>query len=186
VSHTLFFCQQIDPDDPTAIAIPRVAFGDHTAFWPTPNGSIQVQSFVASTAATKTVVGAVSPNGDLLFTAKHGGIIGNGLRVELTAGATGAGNENRTLDCVVSGLDYSIVFGTDGAGASVVPTAQQVEDMIAAHTDELVAGRIEAVAQGDGSGAVQVTAYTNLEGGADDGTQWKTSFGTHRCSRVEE
>jgi hypothetical protein len=126
---------------------------------------ILIKTAVLDVAAALTVNGA-DANGHVDYTAKTLGIQGNDLTVEHAVGATGAGNENRALDAVATpGLTTAIkvTFGTDGAGASITPTAQQVADAV--NASATAAPLVTAAAQGTGASDAGTVAATAMTGG---------------------
>jgi len=111
------------------------------------------------------VIEGVDAGGLLDVKAVDGGVAGNSIRFALTVGATGPGNENRPLRMTIANDDMSVVFATDGAGASVVPTAQEVSDLVAMWPQ--AGDRIVASCPMGGQGQVGTIALTNLTGGLE-------------------
>ncbi len=111
------------------------------------------------TAGSKGSLSQGATNSQLICTSMLLGILGNGTKVSVSAGAgftvTVSGNSTSgyTVDC------------TDNGGAA---TSKEIAEAINADT---TAQRIVQVQYGgDGSGVVSTFAATNLAGGADDGT----------------
>ena len=111
--------------------------------------------------ADLTISGAA--NGDVTYTAWVVGAGGNAIRVAHVVGATGGGEEDRDLAVAVAGDDIIVTFGTDGAGASVVPSANEVAALINGDGD--ASALVSAAASGDGTGDTGTAALANLTGG---------------------
>lgn len=127
-----------------------------------------VTSVSESTRAQCMLAGAGGDSdGDVSYTARHGGSVGNSIRVGQAAGAQGAGNENLPLRVSRSTNDLQVLFATDGIGNIVIPTAQQVVDGITADVD--ASNYIIAVSGGDGSANVGTFGLTTFTGGIDNG-----------------
>jgi len=131
-------------------------------------GSKVASSLVGCTKAARMLAGA-SSDGDVTYDSAYGGLVVNNIRVSQQPGLTGGGNANRALEVLVEGMDVQAVFGTDGAGDTITPTATEVADAINADPQALVV----ATAGGVGSGAVGSFTHTNLVGGLDDGDRYK-------------
>lgn len=112
--------------------------------------------------AMHTVVNGA--NGSVTYVAARSGEHANGHTIEVTVGATGAGNEDRDLACVRTGTAFVVTFGTDGSGDTVTPTALEVATLI--NSDySLAISYLNAQPSGDGSGDALVVAETALAGG---------------------
>lgn len=154
-----------------------VAFGlDITV--PTDGGAKNASAVAAHERASDTIVGQ-NANGSILYTAAHGGAAGNNIQVEHAVGATGAGNENRALAVAWSGDDCTVTFGTDGAGASVIPTAQEIVDLLT--PDPVSSDKITPSLPGDGTGLAG-TGTTSMTGGADGGDLLLWEGGAYRVT----
>jgi hypothetical protein len=106
-------------------------------------------------------------DGNLLYVATAPGERGNSFTVEHSAGATGAGNENRALSITLTrGLtwDLTITFGTNGSGGTVYPSANEVAGAILG--DSSIVYYISAQPTGTGLGLLEVAAKSALAGGA--------------------
>jgi len=116
------------------------------------------------TRSDLTINGAVDVNGDVTVVAQALG--DQQIQYAHVVGATGVGEEDRDLAVVVAGKDITVTFGTDGAGASVVPTATQVVALLAGDTD--AAALVYGVAGGTGAGDVGAAGLAPLTGGLTD------------------
>jgi len=131
-----------------------------------------------------------SGDGEVTATARLGGTVGHLYSVAHAANESG--NPNEPITFSFSGLGLTIAFGTNGAGESVTPTAQQLSD--AANADEAAVGpapdfkrsrdRFTFTAGGDGSGLVAIFGLVSLAGGLDDGDYYRYGDGILRriCS----
>jgi len=125
-------------------------------------GMASVTSIRGSTKASVPIPSGV--NGGVLYTARYGGAHGNQIQVSHLQGPVGAGNLNRPCAVTRTGRHITVVFGTDGAGRTVVPTAPQVIALVT--TTPEVAALVTAVG---GVGAVSACVAVSLTGGLDDG-----------------
>jgi len=125
-------------------------------------GMVRADEVNGASPASLAVPGA-DADGLVTYSAA-GGRWGNEITVEHLEGATGAGNEDRALEVVLVGKAVTVTFGTDGGGASVLPTAGEVVAALAAVTE-----LVSAVAGGTGASAAGLLAATNLAGGENDG-----------------
>ena len=141
-------------------------------FVPTAMGELQADQLAGSTKALITVIGAGGdPDGNVDVSARHGGSLGNSLRFSIETGPTGAGNENLLLRASRVGSDISVFFATDGAGASITATAQQVADTITNDAD--ASGYLTAVPGGTGAANAGTSTIANLLGGVNYGEHYK-------------
>ncbi len=101
------------------------------------------------------------------YSSRYGGLCWNACTVEHTPGPTGSGNENRPLGVSVVGVALTVSFGTDGNGDSIVPTANQVRDLVNGDPD--ASAVMIATAGGTGAGQAATQAPTTLSGGLDNG-----------------
>ena len=143
-----------------------VQWSPDDAMLTTQMGLKRADTLTEATSASFQLNGATE-DGGVLYTANYGGQCGQKVRIRHIAGSVGAGFEGRALEVSVLLCDVTVQFGTDGAGASLVPTAQQVEDAIVASA--LASDSVVAVAQGAGTGLVSLSDYEALIGGANDG-----------------
>ncbi len=131
---------------------------------------ILIKTGIYDARAQAVIAGAVSPDGDIAYAATSPGVRGNSISVEHTAGDSGAGHENRALDASVTyntgSIEVQVIYGTDGSGNPIVPTAGAVAAMLAGKNDLLM--HVFPTLLGDGSDLVQVTAATALAGGQTD------------------
>jgi hypothetical protein len=153
----------------------------NTAMILTALGHKRADTLVDCTQASYQVNGQ-DANGHVLYTAKYGGLCGNGVRVRHVVGGTGPGYESRALAVAVIGRDVTVTFGTNGGGVSVVPTATQVAAVIAGSSDAMAL--LSAAAQGTGAGLAGETSYENLQNGADDGDSLKFLGNPNVCRRI--
>ena len=144
-------------------------------------GRKRADSLSDCTKATLQIDGQ-DANGDVTYTSKHGGLVVNNITIEHTAGLTGASYENRSLGVYVTDMAVQIVYGTDGSGNSVVPTAGEVETLI--NNDEAASDKVSASSSGDGSGLVSQSPPTNLAGGLDDGDYYKFPGNPPSCNVI--
>lgn len=120
---------------------------------------------VTSKPKARLALPGVTITGGLDAEAITGGTAGNSIRVALATGPTGAGNEDLLLRVGTAGDDITVEFSTDGAGASVTPTAQQVADLV--NADPQASVKILLSCSSDGTGLVVAVALTNLAGGLE-------------------
>lgn len=144
--------QDIDRPDLPNLAIRATAFGVAV-------GAGAPTAYAAAIAAS-LVHNSVAVNSDLTFTAVVAGAYGNNYSVEVLQPVT----LNAPLEVLWDGLKVTINLPTDGAGAAVAATALQVKT---AFDLTNAVGAISCAVEGDGSGAVDVLAETNLATGAD-------------------
>ena len=156
---TLYVCH---PDGSTCLK----TVAPDAALLDTALGKIRADTLQGGGKASVTLPGA-DADGDVLYTARHGGTQGNDIMVAHQTGPTGAGNENLPLRTSLVGRQLTILFATDGAGASITPTATQVETMVNADPDG--SSQVVAAAQGTGASLVTTASLTPLTGGADTG-----------------
>jgi hypothetical protein len=105
-------------------------------------------------------------NGTVTYASARAGAYGNSRSIEVKVGDTGAGHEDRALAVDHTSEEFTVIFGTDSNGDSVVPTASEVATLI--NTDlSLSLIHLNAVASGDGSGQVATVSKTSLAGGAN-------------------
>lgn len=149
---------------------------------PTAVGTKLASQIEPCTKATITFPGATGNNGKMIYTAKHGGKVGNKIRVEHVAGEEGPEHINRLLEVVCDGFDISVNFGTDEYGNILVPTAANVADLI--NNDEAASRLVSAATDGDGDGEVPTAPLVPLIGGKDDGDWRKFRDKGGNCRRV--
>jgi len=135
---------------------------------PTANGNRPVADLVGCTKSSLALSGA-NADGQVTYTSYYGGAYANTIQVAQGPGLTGAGNEDRPLQAIVTGMVVNVMFGTDGAGDTVVPTATEVADLVNALEEDFLV----AAAGGDGTGSVDPHAFQYLFGGLDDGDRYK-------------
>jgi hypothetical protein len=115
----------------------------------------------------QAVLQGVDPDGHIVYTASTPGSFSNRITIEYTAGASGAGNENRPLGATLTPgnptWDLAVIYGTDANGNPIVPTAGSIASMFAQRADLMMV--VFPTLLGDGSSLVQVTAPTSLAGG---------------------
>ena len=109
---------------------------------------------------------AVLVDGDLTWQAAYGGLWANKIRIIQTAGDTGAGHENRPLgiNADVGDEIVTVVFATDGAGASAPPTPAEI---VAELAGEPGADLLVVAIDGGPTPATELNQM--LAGGLDDG-----------------
>ena len=145
-------------EDGTLYAVPKPAsFGYEMC-----DRDFKIVCGTVDAKAVHTVVNGA--NGSVTYAAARSGSHGNDQTITVEVGDTGAGHEDRVLAAVRTGNDVVVTFGTDGAGASVVPTALEVAALINGDLD-LALYHLNAVPSGDGSGQVATVTQTNLAGG---------------------
>jgi len=154
---------------------------------PSNMGGKRADSFVGSAKSSLEVPGAINDDGKVTYTAWHGGVSGNTLFVEHTSGVTGPGNESRALDAAidlndVNGISVVLTFGTTSGGFTLIPSSQQVADVI--NGKAVLQDFITATAGGTGTGSVDVLTPTYLGDGADDGDWRKFNDVIGSCRRV--
>ena len=137
----------------------------------TATGLKLLSAFTPCAKAGLTISGG-TVDGDVILAARHGGLSGNDITVELQAGGS--------LGVVATGADVVVQLGSG--------TAQQVADAINADLDEEGAGAaalVVATAGGDGSGAPSAQAQTYLSGGLDDGEEAVLGSATVRVATLD-
>lgn len=166
-------------DPITCATVADVGFAYDNTIIDTENGEKPVVAVSSPSNAYGTIEGQAGINGTVLYTARHGGAIGNSIVVEHVVGPTGPGNEDRGL--AASWFDDAclVVFGTDSSGNTIVPTAQQVVDAL---VDFESHDRLECSLLGDGSGLVGI-ASVSLSGGVGVGEVVTWEGVTCRISR---
>ena len=164
MSRTLYICNHALTEH-----ICTIAAADDSMML-TSMGRQRADSLVACVPAEVTLPG-VDANGDVLVQAFYGGSPGDQIQVAFATGPTGAGNENLALRIDVQGTspawEVTVLFATDGAGASVTPIATDVASLL--NTDPAVDVIVEATLPGTGASAVAAVALTALAGGVDSG-----------------
>jgi len=128
---------------------------------------ILIKTAIWDATASLTIDGATT-DGDVTYTATLPGIQGNDVTVTHEVGATGGGNESRSLGAVFTdGLTKTLVvtFGTDGVGASITPIANDVVTAVNVAATNMF---VIAAAGGDGTDTVGTQAATALTGGVSD------------------
>lgn len=143
----------------------------------------RADDLVGSTKAFVSLPGdSADPDGVVIWAARHGGLHGNNIRVRQLAGPSETGNESLPLSIVRDNVEFTVLFGTDVTGTTVVPTAQAVAAAVLAETD--VADYVTALAGGTGLGLVGVATYTNLSSGADNGNWRKFNDRVRTCRQI--
>jgi len=171
---SFYFC-----DRSTCEAVSVLTAAD-TASLNTSNGMVQADAITAASQASLTAPGA-DVNGDVLYTSKLGGLCMNGITVAHAEGDTGIGHESRALAAAWADKTLTVTFGTDGAGASVVPTAAEIQTVVNA----LDPCAVTASLPGTGASVSALMAQTPLVGGNDDGTWLKfAASGGPMCHMV--
>ena len=165
--------------NPDGVVLTMMSCGDDSVFLKSSVGEIQVSAITPSTPAQRVIAGS-DANGDVTVKARYGGAHGNNLNYEQVTGPVGAGNENLPLRVDVSGDDVSVKFATDGAGASITPTANDLATLI--NNDDALPVEIEL--GGTGASAVSAAAMDDLAGGLDDGDWLKFGGAKPHCCRV--
>lgn len=156
------------------------SFRDHHEI-DTALGKKRAGDVVGCSKASITIPGS-TVDGNVIYTARHGGKVGNNIRVEHREGPDGPGHVDRLLTVSRDGLSVVVTFGTDGAGNIMVPTAANVADLIAG--DEDVGSIISASFGGGGGGEVNPAPPMPLIGGKDDGDWRKFGDRGGNCRRV--
>lgn len=108
-------------------------------------------------ASLYTTFGA--PNSNLVFTARKGGVDGNQIKVEMTAGAA-----SQALGVTVSGKTVTIALKTD-ASKAIQTIAGEVVELVAQDVAADALVEVKTANQNDGSGKVGALALTALTGG---------------------
>jgi len=153
---------------------------------PTSVGPKRADEIQPNTPATLSVPG-VDADGLVVYTAKYGGSAGNDIFVSHETGETGPGHESRPLAVSFDpddedGRAIVVTFGTTSGGFTMLPTAQQIADLVSAEAVLLDVVMVEA--GGDGTGDAGVIDPTYLGGGADDGDWRKFNVNGGDCMRV--
>jgi len=112
-------------------------------------------------------------DGEVTIDAQYGGVCGDSLKFAQEENASG--NADEPLTVLVSDLDITVAFATDGGGTSITPTSQQVADLV--NADIEAAARVVATAGGSGAGLVVSFSLTALSGGLDDGDRHRATDG---------
>lgn len=154
-------------------------FADDTMV-PTAIGSKRADTFSGCDKAT-TFIHGLEVHGGITYTTRHGGAVGNTIRVVHALGDTGPGHELRQLAVGIEDTTVTATFGTDGTGGSVIPTAAEVVALLTANT--VINDLLVITYEGDGDGRVN-TASDLLEGGADNGDVRKYLGRGGYCRRV--
>ena len=145
----------------------------------------RADALVSTVPAEHTFPGG-DGDGDVLVKSFFGGEPGNQIQVALATGPTGAGNESLPLRVDVQGSppawEVTVLFATDGAGASITPTATAVADLL--NTDPAVATIVEATLPGTGASSVVAAALTALTGGANTGSWLKFDGRPPVCRQI--
>jgi len=115
----------------------------------------------ASVAASLTTA-LTGTNNDLVFTARTGGVVGNGITITYTDPGT-----THTLSVVVTGKDIVITLGY--AAGAIISTAANIKTLIDADSDAVVLVSVANAGSNDGTGLVTAMAKTALTGGSDTG-----------------
>jgi len=123
-------------------------------------GSATGLSNAVNTAASVTILGATSPNSDVLFTALATGIAGNNITIQYVD----PNAVNQVLAVNVTGTAITITLGTDVTGA-ITSNAASVANAIIGNTANTL---VTAAAQGTGLGAVIAVPATNLINGTSE------------------
>lgn len=144
-------------------------------------GTKPAADIVGCTKATITIPGP-TVDGNVVYTARHGGKAGNNIRVEHREGQEGPEHKDRLLTVSRDGFSVVVTFGTDSAGNILVPTATNVVDLIAG--DESASDLLSASFGGGGGGAVTPAPPMPLIGGKDDGDWRKFRDKGGNCRRV--
>ena len=136
-----------------------------------PDDSLVAASTLSACTPASHLFSGVDPDGDVVVTAFYGGAPENALQVALATGPIGAGNEDLLLRVDAQGempsQQVTVLFATDGVGASITPTAVDVAALL--NTDPLASQIVTATAGGTGLADVVAAVLTNLSGGLDDG-----------------
>lgn len=148
-------------------------------------GPKRADQISGSSKASIAIPGS-SGDGGITYTARHGGKVGNNIRIEHSEGATGIDNKDRTIDVTVDGCVVTITFGTDSVGDPITPTAANIVSLI--ENNESASKILTAAVVGDGSGEVSPSPPMPLVGGKDNGDwrKFRDRYGTcHRVNTVE-
>jgi len=148
----------------------------------TTRGLVQADQLQAATPAGASILGEDDVDGDVDYQAAGGGTWGNQVSVAQVVGATGLAQAERDLAVTVTAELVTVVFGTDGAGNSVTPTASEVEAVVNAVPQGQA--RVRATAGGTGASSAGVSAPVQLVGGLDDGDHiYSGRFAVQVCKR---
>jgi hypothetical protein len=154
---------------------------------PTSVGGKRSDTLQGATKATLTIPGATGVDGDVVYTSWHGGSGGDNFFVEHTVGETGEGFESRAHAVLFDpdnedGMAIAVVFGTTSGGATIVPTAQQVADLVNGKAE--LAQVTTAAVGGTGNANVGELVPTYLQGGTDNGDWRKFNDIRGVCRRI--
>lgn len=156
-------------------------YADDQPVWTT-RGTVQADQLQAATPAEASIAGEDDVDGDVDYQAAGGGSWGNQVSVAQVVGATGLAEADRDLAVTVTADLVTVVFGTDGGGASVTPTASEVEAVVNAVPQDQA--RVRATAGGTGASSAGVSAPVQLDGGLDDGDHiYAGQFPIQVCKR---
>jgi hypothetical protein len=133
-------------------------------------GEVVATSLLGCDKASYQINGPIE-DGNVNYTSVYGGSVSNLISIRHYKGSTGGAYANRALTISVGGLSVAVLYGTDGNGDSVTPTATQVVDAVAAHQE--ASSLVVAVAGGDGSGSVGEFPQVNLSAGCNNGHSLK-------------
>ena len=120
--------------------------------WTTPTASI-------ASSLTTALTGA---NNDIVFTARTGGVVGNGITIKYTDPGT-----THTLSVAVSGTDIVITLGY--ATGAIISTAAGIKTLIDNDADTVVLVSVANATGNVGTGVVTAMTETALTGGSDTG-----------------
>lgn len=123
-------------------------------------GSGAPTNYAAAVAAT-LLVDSVAANADLTFTARAAGTVGNAYSVVVVQPVT----LNAPLEVLYDSGAVTINLPTDGAGAPVAATANQVKTAFDAST---AFNFITVAVEGTGAGTVDTATVANLAGGTNE------------------
>ena len=148
---------------------------------PTAMGTKTASSLVGSDKASITIPG-INTDGGITYTARHGGKLGNSLRITHETGDQGPGHPDRPMVVTRDGMHVIVTYGTNGSGTALTPTSGDVEALVAANQD--ISNYIVAAAEGTGTGSVNLAPAMPLIGGADTGDWRKFSGPQGICRRI--
>lgn len=117
----------------------------------------------AGAPATLTVDG-VDSDGDVVYSSVFNG--DTDPSVAHVTGDVGEERKGRVPALQVTGLKFTVVFGTDAEGISVTPTASEVAALVNAHP--IASKYVSAAAGGTGTSQVGEVEATALSGGSPD------------------
>jgi len=130
-----------------------------TGGWLFNASSLRVASMAFSSTQATLLMDSPNVDGDVTYTAKRFGKMGNSIRVaHIDPGAAGP------LSISVVGNDINITLAHDGT--AVTSTALDVANAV--NADAAASALVTATYEGTGGGIVVVQALTNLSGGYDD------------------